>query len=253
MLNADSFITNTGTRYRCPGGRHGGEDLEVGKFCEGACAKGHWCGEASTSPTQNRCGAPNVYCPLESSTPIYVSEGYYTDEDEPNDAKSSQQICPKGYWCEDGVRHPCEAGSFGETLGLSHKACSGSCLGGYFCLAASPSRHQHPCGNVTVYCPEGSKIPQLVGAGHFSASDSDAIVPDYYAGPNSTSTMQCEVAISCFHHFSLQRMHNCTLSSDMFSCLFTRSKMRNRILLRAWNEGKNLRNHGKYLSEYKIL
>ena len=177
MLNADSFITNTGTRYRCPGGRHGGKDLEVGKFCEGACAKGHWCGEASTSQTQNRCGAPNVYCPLESSTPIYVSEGYYTDEDEANDAKSSQQICPKGYWCEDGVRHPCEAGSFGETLGLSHKACSGSCLGGYFCLAASPSRHQHPCGNVTVYCPEGSKFPQLVGAGHFSDSDSNASYP----------------------------------------------------------------------------
>jgi hypothetical protein len=42
---------------------------------------------------------------------------------------------------------------------------------------ADPSRHQHPCGNVTVYCPEGSKFPQLVGAGHFSDSDSNASYP----------------------------------------------------------------------------
>ena len=40
--------------------------------CSGQCEAGHWCNEASASLTQNRCGGPNVYCPLESPSPIYV-------------------------------------------------------------------------------------------------------------------------------------------------------------------------------------
>jgi hypothetical protein len=216
-------ILMTGTRYRCPSGRYGNKSLEENKFCDGACAKGHWCPEASRSPTQQKCGAPNVYCPLESSIPIYVSEGYYTDEDEPDDSRSSQQICPKGYWCEDGVRHPCDAGRFGETLGLSHMACSGRCLAGYFCRAASPSRHQYPCGNSTVYCPEGSKSPLLVRAGYYSTSESDAVVPDYfYAGPNSTSTMQCEAASLSFLVSLYNAGTTTSTSSDMLFCLYAK-------------------------------
>jgi len=188
-----------GIRYKCPSGRYGSKDLETSKFCEGHCAKGHWCGEGSILPTQNKCGSPDVYCPLGSSTPIYVSEGYYSNDLEPKDTKSSQQICPRGYWCEGGIRHPCEAGSFGDVLGLSHKACNGKCLKGYYCLAASPSRHQYPCGNSTVYCREGSKQPQLVDSGYYSSAENDAITVEVYAGPNSTATMQvlCEKGFYC--------------------------------------------------------
>ena len=128
-----------------------------------------------------------------------MSEGHYSDKGEPNNAKSSQQICPKGYWCEDGVRHPCEAGLFGNMFGLSHKSCSGKCLKGFFCLAASPSHHQYLCGNSTVYCPESSKLSQLVDDGYFSASESEAIKADLYAGPNSTATTQvlCDKGFYC--------------------------------------------------------
>ena len=58
-----------GTRCKCPGGRFGDKDFEINEMCTGKCEEGHWCGEASTSPTQNKCGSPNVYCPPESLSP----------------------------------------------------------------------------------------------------------------------------------------------------------------------------------------
>ena len=67
-----SCIQYLGVRYKCPGGRYGDKDLETSEDCTEACMEGHWCGEASTSPTENECGSPNVYCPRGSLTPKYV-------------------------------------------------------------------------------------------------------------------------------------------------------------------------------------
>ena len=118
------------------------------------------------------------------------SEGYYTDEEEQYDSKTAQHICPKGYWCENGLRHPCEAGLFGDTLGSSDAACSGICLSGYYCPSGSTSPHQLPCGNSTVYCPDGSSIPTLVDEGYYSSLENGAVIADYYAGPNATQQIQ---------------------------------------------------------------
>ncbi|KAL7533460.1 hypothetical protein ACHAXR_010386 [Thalassiosira sp. AJA248-18] len=176
-----------GTRYRCQGGRFGDRDIETNEDCSGPCEEGHWCGEASTSGRQNKCGRPNAYCPRESSSPIYVSEGYYTNED---DMRMSQHLCEPGFYCQNGLKMPCEAGTYGASAGLSEKSCNGRCQAGYYCLTASISPNQFPCGNSTVYCPEGSKLPSLTKEGYYSASENDIAVADFYAGPNSTHQIE---------------------------------------------------------------
>lgn len=40
-----------------------------------------------------------------------LSVGYYTDEDEPFNMKTSQRLCPRGSWCPgDGFRYHCPEG-----------------------------------------------------------------------------------------------------------------------------------------------
>mmetsp|Transcript_24846 Transcript_24846/g.52004 ORF Transcript_24846/g.52004 Transcript_24846/m.52004 type:complete len:389 (+) Transcript_24846:1244-2410(+) len=193
------YYCHEGTRHKCPGGRFGNKDMETNDNCSGQCEEGYWCGQVSTSPTQNKCGSPNVYCPPGSNAPIYVSEGYYTDEDEPADLKTSQHLCPEGFYCDNGLRYACGAGTYGASTGQSDKSCDGNCLAGYYCLSASISPHQFPCGNSTVYCPEGSKLPILIEDGYYSATENEIIVADFYAGPNSTQQIQvqCENGFYC--------------------------------------------------------
>ena len=134
---------------------------------------------------------------------MICSEGYYTDEEEPYDTKTAQHICPKGYWCENGLRHPCEAGLFGDTLGSSDAACSGICLSGYYCPSGSTSPHQLPCGNSTVYCPDGSSVPTLVDEGYYSSLENGAVTADYYAGPNATQQIQGKRANLIMRYYSV--------------------------------------------------
>ncbi|KAL7555220.1 hypothetical protein ACHAWF_018965 [Thalassiosira exigua] len=186
-------------------GRYGDRDMETDVDCSGRCMEGHWCGEgeASTSPTENKCGSgphpENMFCPKESSTPTYVSAGYYTDESEPADTKSTQLLCEPGFYCENGLRHPCESGYYGQTPGASEKSCDGSCNSGYYCEPGSISPHQFPCGNSSVFCPEGSKLPSTVEDGYYSATENEVLVADYYAGPNATQQVQleCEIGFYC--------------------------------------------------------
>jgi hypothetical protein len=41
--------------------------------------------------------------------------------------------CPKGFYCKDGNKIPCPAGTFGREEKNSNKACSGICPGGFYC------------------------------------------------------------------------------------------------------------------------
>jgi hypothetical protein len=193
------YYCQNGIRSKCPSGRFGNKDYEVNEECTAECLEGYWCEEASTSSMQNKCGSPNVYCPSGTRTPIYVDDGFYTDEEEPQDTKTSQHICPKGYWCENGYRFPCNAGTFGDSVGLSDMSQCGICLSGYYCEAASTTPHQYPCGNSTVFCPEGASAPILVDEGYYTSTKSEAVLADYYAGPNSTQQIQveCEAGFYC--------------------------------------------------------
>jgi len=229
------YYCHEGTRYKCPGGRFGNKDLETNDNCSGQCEEGYWCGLVSTSPTQNKCGSPNVFCPPGSNAPIYVSEGYYTHEDEPVDLKTSQHLCPEGFYCDNGLRHACEAGTYGASTGQSDKSCDGNCLAGYYCLSASISPHQFPCGNSTVYCPEGSKLPILIEDGYYSATEDEVIVADFYAGPNSTQQIQCKVD-ACLRKIVGIIPYSKT-SVSITCCFRCSSPMRKRILLQWWREG----------------
>lgn len=93
-----------------------------------------------------------------------VSDGYYsigsasrvdeiparvagkTDEGAPVTSQTAEVLCEPGFWCEAGVRHPCEAGSFGDAFGATGSTCSGYCSPGFVCREGSVSPRQEPCG-----------------------------------------------------------------------------------------------------------
>ena len=157
-----------GVRHLCPAGRYGSKDGETDPECTGPCKAGYYCPVGSSSPTQFECGdKANVYCPESSDIPLYVNVGYYANEDDPASAKTSQELCPPGYYCPgDGLRHKCEAGYYGENTGLTIPTCDGICQPGYYCPSGSTSSHQVPCGNATVVCADGSSEPQPVLPGY---------------------------------------------------------------------------------------
>jgi hypothetical protein len=188
-----------GIRYKCAAGTFGNKEMEVNSACAGSCKEGYFCPEASTSPTEKNCGSVGVFCPPKSSSPTYVSPGYYSNEDDPIEKKTSQHLCPPGYFCPgDGLKYQCPPGRYGASSGLVESDCDGECSSGYFCKPGSTSPRQSPCGNATVYCPKASKLPLLVDQGYYSASEIYTITANY-AGPNATHDIQreCEVGYWC--------------------------------------------------------
>jgi hypothetical protein len=108
-------------------------------FCEGKCSSGHYCLEASPSPTQFVCGNASVFCPAGSWAPTPTTSGFYCihtgpkagalDILDPEGAKCSAEIpCPPGYYCIDGIKSPCPPGTFGWRYGLSSSDCSGQVI-----------------------------------------------------------------------------------------------------------------------------
>ena len=71
-----------GVRVKCPAGTFGSLGQETRPLCAGSCAAGYYCPLGSTSPYQNLCGGPDRFCPVGSSLPQPVSDGFYTNEDD---------------------------------------------------------------------------------------------------------------------------------------------------------------------------
>ena len=111
--------------------------------------------------TQFPCGAPDRFCPEGSAAPLFVREGWYTNEDAHGATRSSEKACPEGHWCVGGERFPCPPGTWGGTRNASSEAEScRPCDPGHFCPREG---HTDPrpfrCGNATVFCPTGSVRP----------------------------------------------------------------------------------------------
>ncbi len=193
------YWCENGIRRPCPEGYYGNKENETNPLCSGKCHVGHWCGLASTSPKQNLCGDYDVYCEEGSTLPTYVSKGYYTDENDPREKKSSQFICPRGFWCEDGIRHPCPAGTYGSSEGLFNSKCNDICSPGFYCPEASVAKNQSMCGDISFHCPAGSKMPQRTEPGMYSSSSSLVIRHDNELERNQTMTDQyvCEAGHYC--------------------------------------------------------
>jgi hypothetical protein len=109
--------------------------------------------------------------------------------------RTGQSQCEPGYYCVDGVRTSCPAGTYGSGFGLTTSACTGSCTAGYYCAAGSTSATQTACGYgktfpAAWYCPTGSGSPTAVSSG-------------YYTTPTSASTsvrtgqVKCDASAYC--------------------------------------------------------
>jgi hypothetical protein len=120
------------------------------------CDTGYYCpsepGKPSTNAKQFRCGSVDKYCPDKTGSPQSVDIGYYTLGGEGFGVngtlyRTSQEMCPQGSYCVNGMRVLCPAGFWGGSLGLSFKMCSGFCPAGYYCEEGT----DHPRE-----CPENS-------------------------------------------------------------------------------------------------
>jgi len=90
-----------------------------------------------------------------------------------------QMECEEGYYCIQGIRSPCAPGTYGSERLETNPACSGLCAPGYYCLEASPSITQHPCGSSDLYCPEGSFTPTFVSEGYYTNEDAPVTFRSY--------------------------------------------------------------------------
>lgn len=82
------------------------------------------------SPSPIPCGNSTVYCPAGSSTPSAVSAGNYSFGGTSAAARTAEELCPKGRYCQKGLAVLCPAGTFGDREGLQDPACSGPCPAG---------------------------------------------------------------------------------------------------------------------------
>ena len=70
---------STSARARpCPAGRFGSTLGSTTSSCTGVCKEGYYCPERSVSDAHQRCGAVHLYCPRGSAVPVQVSPGHYT-------------------------------------------------------------------------------------------------------------------------------------------------------------------------------
>ena len=93
----------------------------------------------------------------------------------------SQEICPVGHYCQDGLKFPCPARYYGGSRGLSSSDCSGLCQAGYYCPVGSVSRREHTCGSnrADQYCPQGSAQPSITSMGYYSVANNDMYEEDF--------------------------------------------------------------------------
>ncbi len=79
----------------------------------------------------------------------------------------SQQLpCPRGYYCSEGVRHPCPAGTFlGRTRAVNATQCM-TCVPGGYCPSGSGAPRL--CGGPNLYCPAGAPEPLVAGPGYYT-------------------------------------------------------------------------------------
>jgi hypothetical protein len=99
---------------------------------------------------------------------ISCYNGAYQVKLPPFNSCSGYRDCEPGYYCLNGVKKPCPAGTFGGSSRLNTTACSGLCPAGFYCPEGIINPISFPCGNSNVYCPVGSASPLAVPIGYYS-------------------------------------------------------------------------------------
>lgn len=163
------YYCSNGEKFMCEAGHYSGRYRETQSTCEGGCLEGYYCPEGSTTNTEVMCGDPSRYCPGNTSRPIEVDIGYYTQGGTIS-TRLNQTIAPLGHYAVKGLLYACPAGYYGDEEGLSDATCSGQCLvEGFYCGIASISPYQALCGDDDHYCPAGSRVPLHVKDGYYTA------------------------------------------------------------------------------------
>jgi hypothetical protein len=142
------FFCEDGVRTPCPSGFYGDAVKLLNSSCSGYCDAGYYCPLGSIERTSNQCGGSNVFCPQGSSIPSDVLQGYYSVDIDNTDSvgtiavRVASVICPLGYYCQNGLKHPCPGGNYGLSEGLHSAECSGTCPEG-----RDPIRNpkEYPC------------------------------------------------------------------------------------------------------------
>lgn len=155
----------------------------------GLCEAGYYCPEGSVYARQNPCGHAKFICPAGSSAPQEVTQGYYSVGNE------MELVCPSGYYCKDGLRLSCPAGTYNP---VNQSSALEECLptppGFYSGIASvAPTR----CGGVDVYCPQGSSEPIPVSANHFTTAAQATVLSS--AKDCSESRPNCTVVGALFY------------------------------------------------------
>lgn len=132
-----------------------------------ACRAGFYC--RTDDSFERYCGGNNWWCSTGSTKPTKVSKGYYSLGGTEL-SRLSQKECEIGFYCVEGVRYACPPGRIGNTTGLFTDLCSGPCPKGFYCPNYG-SANGIPCGNASVYCPEGSIEPAKVSLGYYSIGE----------------------------------------------------------------------------------
>jgi len=86
----------------------------------------YYCPPGSYRANQNECGNSSVFCPISSGAPTTVKAGYYSIGDVGINTthpwlgvvrtRTSQLICPRGYYCTGGEMFKCPPGFYGESV-----------------------------------------------------------------------------------------------------------------------------------------
>ena len=166
-----------GTWHGCAPGKFGAETRAVNDSVCQDCFPGYLCrGEGHFRGDPESCGGRGS-CPQGSWAKIPLKKAHYLVYFGNRTLREAhdQKICEKGYYCSnDGVRHQCPAGRFGNETGLTDPGCSGPTEAGrYSPRAARTSADQGiECGGPDVFCPLGATSPKIVRPGWYSVGGS---------------------------------------------------------------------------------
>ena len=174
-----------GAKLPCPAGSFGDQIGLNSSQCSGPCPPGFFCPTGTANRESHFCGSADLYCPSGSSVPIKATPGYYTVDNQGSEdlntqlTRSRQVICPRGYFCTEGVKQACPGGTYGSVEGLDSPRCSGLCPEGWYCPPASKQPYAFSCisghslatGHTAhKHCPEGSDRPIPTAEGYYAVS-----------------------------------------------------------------------------------
>lgn len=182
VLCEPGFYCQDWVKAPCTAGTFGSTFGLESPECSGVCPAGFACGPAAAVP--KACGSVQVYCPEGSTQPVPVSPGYYSVSlagDDPT-TRTSERVCEKGTYCQDGQRHPCPGGTYGDSQGMVESTCSGKCPPGFYCPIGSTRPTTYVCDDERFYCPEGSMRPIPVDEGYVALKDDSETLLELSSG-----------------------------------------------------------------------